>query len=146
MTMMSDAKEYLNQVRLCDTKINNKLEELSRLRDMVTKITATLKADVVGGGGSQDKLGDAVARIVDLQREINAAVDDYVDRSRAIAAIIDKISDAEQLQVLHKRYFEYKKWEEIACEMHMTYRNVCYIHGRALQSVAALLKEGSNES
>lgn len=137
---MSDAKEYLNQVRLLDTRINNKLEELSRLRAMVTKITTTLKADVVGGGGNQDKVGDAVARIVDLQREINEAVDDYVDRSREIAATIDQIADADQLAVLHKRYFEYKKWEEIACEMFMTYRNVCYIHGRALQSVSAILE------
>ncbi len=137
---MSDAKEYLNQVRLLDTRINNKLEELSRLRAMVTKITTTLKADVVGGGGNQDKVGDAVARIVDLQCEINEAVDDYVDRSREIAATIDQIADADQLAVLHKRYFEYKKWEEIACEMFMTYRNVCYIHGRALQSVSAILE------
>jgi DNA-directed RNA polymerase specialized sigma subunit len=137
---MADAKAYLQQVKLYDTHINNKLEELSRLRAMVTKITTTLKADVVGGGGNQDKVGDAVARIVDLQCEINEAVDDYVDRSREIAATIDQIADADQLAVLHKRYFEYKKWEEIACEMFMTYRNVCYIHGRALQSVSAILE------
>lgn len=133
------AKELLQQVKLCDTHINNNLEELSRLKDMVTHITATWKGDVVSGGGNQDKLGDAIAKIIDLEAEIKQAVDEYVDKKKQVGAIIEKIQDPDQLQVLHKRYFEYMAWEEIACDMHMTYRNVCYIHGRALQAVSELL-------
>ena len=66
---MSDAKTYLKKIMIYDAHINNKVSEIERLKAMVQKITATWKDDVVGGGyWSQDKVGDAVARIIDLQR------------------------------------------------------------------------------
>lgn len=136
---MMGAKEYLEQVKLFDTHINNKLDELERLKSLVTKVTSTWKGDVVSGGGNQDKLGDAVARIVDLQHEVNQAIDDYIDKQKEIGAVLDRIKDPDQLRVLYKRYFDGLTWEQIACDMHMTYRNVCYIHGRALQTVGKLL-------
>lgn len=139
---MMGAKEYLEQVKLFDAHINNKLDELERLKGLVTKVTSTWKGDVVSGGGNQDKLGDAVARIVDLQREVNQAIDDYIDKQKEIGAILDQIKDPDQLRVLYKRYFDGLTWEQIACDMHMTYRNVCYIHGRALQAVGRLLGDG----
>lgn len=134
-----EAKQYLRKVKLCDTHINNKLRELEDLKAMVTKITATWKDDVVSGGGrSQDKLGDAVSRIIDLQKEINQEIDNYVDLKRDIKGIIDQIKNADQVNVLYKRYFLYETFEKIACDMHMTYRNVCYIHGKALEAVKEL--------
>lgn len=137
---MTDAKAYLKKVKLYDTHIDNKLAELEHLKAMVSKITATWKDDVTGGGGrSQDKVGDAVARIVDLQRELNQDIDDFVDLKQEIRGIVDKIENADQLNVIYKRYFLYETFEQIACEMHMTFRNVLYIHGRALEMVEETL-------
>lgn len=138
---MTDAKTFLQQIRLLDVRINTKLEEIAHLREMLMRITPSLKDEVVtGGGSSQDKLGDAVSRIVDLENEINQAVDSYVDAKQAVAAVLDKLSDPDQLQVLHNRYVQYKTWEQIAYEMNMSYRNVCYIHGKGLQAVNQILK------
>ena len=134
------AKEFLSQVELCDINISNMLDELQQLKDMVLKITGTWKDDVISGGsGNQDKLGSAVSKIVDMEVEINNAVDNYVDKKKEVKAVLGKITDPDQVAVLYKRYFQYMTWEEIACEMHMTYRNVCYVHGRALQTVEVLL-------
>lgn len=134
-----DAKSYLKQIKLYDTRIDNKLEELKRLKDMVLRITSTMKDEVVSSSGNQDKFGDTMAKIVDLQTEINEVVDEYVDLKKAISDVIYKVPDADALAVLCKRYMQYKTWEQIADEMHMTYRNVCYIHGRALQIVNRML-------
>lgn len=136
---MADAKAYLRQVKLYDTHINNKLEELARLKVLATQITSSIKPVPAFGGGNSDKLGNIVAKIVDLENEINEAVDVYVDKQREIGRLLEKLEDADQVAVLHKRYFEDKPWEQIACEMHMTYRNVCYIHGRALQEMGRLV-------
>ena len=133
------AKAYLQQVRLYDAHINNKLDELSQLKDMVYHITPILREDRVSGGGGQDRLGNTVAKIVDLEAEINRAVDAFIDKKREVSKTIEQIQNPDQVQVLHKRYFEYMTWEQIACDMHMTYRNVCYIHGRALQAVAEVI-------
>ena len=141
---MCDAKAYLRKIELMDAHINNKLNDLFALRTMVTKITATISPVVASGTGSQDKLGDAIAKIVDLQNEINQAIDKYVDAKREVSAVLEKLQDPDHVKVLHKRYIEYKPWEQIACEMNFTYRNVCYIHGKALQAVEALL-EGRKE-
>lgn len=138
---MCDAKAYLRRIELLDAHINNKLNDLATLRTMVTKITATITPVAVSGSGNQDKLGDAVAKIIDLQNEINQKIDMFVDSKREVSAVLEKLQEPEHVKVLHKRYVEYKPWEQIACEMCCTYRNVCYIHGKALQEVEALLKE-----
>lgn len=136
-----DAKAYLRQIKLYDTRINMKIDELEALKESLTRITPTLKDDVVSSSGSQDKLGDAVVKMVDLRNEINADIDRYVDAKRHVSATIDKMDDPDQLQVIHRRYVLYESFEQIACEMCMTYRNVCYIHGKALQAVSAILAE-----
>lgn len=143
---MGDAKAYLQQIKLHDARIDRNIEELDNLRSMTTKITATWKDDVVSGTGNQDKLGAAVAKIVDLQTEIDRDIDAYIDMKRSVWDLLNRIENPDQLQILYKRYFKYEHWEQIACEMNMTYRNVCYIHGRALQAVSELLKGENNES
>lgn len=137
---MTDAKRYLQQIRLYDSHINAKLEELSHLKAMVTKITPTLKQDVVSGSGNQDKLSAAVAKIVDLEAEIDREVDRYVDARNAVTGTIDKVTDARLHKVLSKRYVEFKTWEQIACDMGKSYQWVCKLHGTALQVVEKILK------
>lgn len=133
-------QEYLLQVKLCDAHINNKLEELAQLRALSTKITTTLKQDVVSGGGYGDKVGDAVSRIVDMQNEINAAIDDYINKKNEVKRVIEKVTNPDQLNVLLKCYILHETLEQIACDMGYSYRNICYIHGRALQSVEAVME------
>lgn len=137
---MTDVKRYLQQIRLYDSHINTKLEELQHLKEMVTRITPTLKDDVVSGGSSQDKLADAVVKIVDLEAEIDREIDSYVNAKQEISSVLDRVVDPDQLQVLHKRYVQYKTFEQIACDMNMTYRNVCYIHGKALLAVREIMR------
>ena len=149
-----DVKAYLKKVELYDTQINNKLEELAHMEDLATRISSFVKPDVVGGSSEQDKIGTAVAKIVDLQNEVNEAIDAYIDVKRKISAALGHIKDADQLRVLHLRYFgqhdqethrtHYLTWDEIAEEMHMTNRNVCYVHGRALQALKKVLGEGKD--
>ena len=136
-----DAKAFLQQVELFDNHINNKLEELDRLKALTTKITTSLKQDVVSSSGSQDKLGDAIAKIVDLEAEINEAVDTFIERKKAVSSIIEKVNNPDQANVLSKRYLLYERWEQIAMEMNFTYRHTTRIHGEALQTVRRLLSE-----
>jgi DNA-directed RNA polymerase specialized sigma subunit len=140
MIRVCDAKAFLMKIELLDAHINNRINDLHELKSLVTKITATISQVSVSGSGNHDKIGDSVAKIVDLQDEINQKIDKYVDLKREISALLEKIQDPDQVKVLHKRYFEYKPWEQIACEMGYSYRNVCYIHGKALQAFEALME------
>ena len=136
----AEAKEYLRQIELLDSLINCKLEEVDNLKALTTKITTTLKQDVVSSSGSQDKLGDIVAKIVDYEAEIDQMIDELIDRKREISNIIEKVSDPDQLKVLCKRYLLFEPWEQIAWELGYTYRHTTRIHGDALLAVQEIMK------
>lgn len=139
-------QEYLLQVELYDTHINSKLEELARLKALATKITSTLKQEAVSGGGAGDRLGDTVVKIADMQNEINNAIDAYVEKKKEVTRIIEQVKNPDQLSVLVKCYILHETLEQVACDMGYSYRNVCYIHGRALQAVAEIMAKENAES
>lgn len=137
---MTDAKRYLQQIRLYDSHINAKTEERRHLEAMATKITPTLKQDVVSGSGNQDKMAETMAKLIDLDAEIAQEIVRYVDARNAVTGTIDKVTDARLHKVLSKRYVEFKTWEQIACDMGKSYQWVCKLHGIALQAVEKILK------
>lgn len=141
----NDAKEYLKQVRRFDINIDSLLEEKAQMESLRDKITSSWGGERVAGSGSQDKLGDTISKIIDLENKIDQAVDNFVDKKAEVRAIISKVGNPEQLELLLKVYIHYESLEKVACEMGYTYRNACYIHGRALQSVTELLKGVDND-
>ena len=137
--LIMKAKEYLQQIQKCDRMIENKLSEIDSLRGLAESVTSTWKEDIVQSSGAGDELGDTVAKIVDLQNEINADIDKLVDLKREIMVVIDQL-EAPFCDLLYKRYFRFMKWEEIALEMGYTYQWVCQLHGKALLKVKELIE------
>lgn len=142
---MSEAKEYLEKIKWYDVLIDSKLEELANLNSIVRRITPVMNTTGGGASGNQDKLGDTIAKIVDLQEEINRDVDMFVDMKREASTLLKKVTQAEYFQVLHKRYVLYESFEQMATEMKYTYRGVCYVHGRALQEFGKVLEESKRQ-
>lgn len=134
------AKEYLQQIRKADIMINYKQQQLDELRSLATSITSALNPDKVQSSGVSDKVGDAVAKIVDLQTEINRDIDGLVDLKKEVMNIIDKL-DATSLELIYSRYFEFKTWEQIACQMNYSCQWIWKLHGEALKKVSKLMKE-----
>lgn len=135
------AQEYLKQVKLFDIHINSRLEELAQLKAMATKTTSAWSVEPGGGSGNQDKLGNTVSKIIDMQREINKDIDAFVDKKAEVRELIEQITNPDQLNLLYMVYFQYQTLEQASCELGYSYRNVCYIHGKALQAVERLLLE-----
>ena len=55
--------------------------------------------------------------------------------------LLARVPGKAHYDVLYKRYIEYQSFERIAVEMDYTYRNVHYLHGRALQAFDKVLEE-----
>lgn len=146
MGMMIDAKRYLQQVKQCDMRIRIMMEELERMKSFTEKVTSTLSDISVSGTKNNDKMGDAVVKIVELRNDINNEIDRFIDLKMEVIAVLDDVANEDQYAVLYKRYVQFKTFEKIACEMNMTYRNVCYIHGRALQAVERILRMEDNSA
>lgn len=125
-------KQYLNQIDRINRMINNKLAEVYQLKTMVCSISVSVNEDKVQSSSDKDKLGSAVAKIVDLENEINKAIDIYVDKKERIVSQIDSVKDIMEYQVLFSRYIEHKTFEQIAEDNDYSVRQILRIHGNAL--------------
>lgn len=136
----------LQKIRLYDKRISIMQNEIDRLRASATGITPAYGGEVVSSSHSQDKLGESVSAIVDLEKtiaDLRRKRNSYLAILNRIPTVVDKPKEAEnQIDVLYGHYFEYKSFRELACEMECSERKVCYIHGRALQSYGALMNGG----
>lgn len=139
---MSEAKEYLMSIALLDAKIDARVSEMDELKDKLLHITATLSPDKGGSaGGTQDKMAGTMARIVDLQRQINADIDGLVDRKNEALKMLDSMKNPVHMTILHRRYFLHQPFERIATDMNYSWRWVCKLHGRALQEFGKVMQE-----
>jgi DNA repair ATPase RecN len=136
------AKKRLKQIKWLDAQIDGLIQDLADAQAKATKVTSAISPAVVSRSTDPDQLEAGVMKIIELKKQINQKIDEFVDRKREMESIIEKVEDADQVKVLRKRYFEYKSWEQIAVEVGCKYRNVHYIHGDALKVVEALLKDG----
>ena len=134
------AKEYLQQIRKFDIMIDYKQKQLEELRELCMSITSPMNPDKVQLSKNGDNIGETVAKIVDLQNTINKDIDKLVDLKYEAMSVIDKL-DATYMQLLYLRYFEFKTWEQIACEMNYSCQWIWRLHGNALQKVSEILKE-----
>jgi DNA-directed RNA polymerase specialized sigma subunit len=129
-------KEYLGQAYRLDQRINSKLEQLESLNGLATKCTSTLTGMPKNPSRSTSMMANAVAKIVDLQAEINRDIDLLVDLKCEMVRVIKNVEHAEYQTLLELRYLCFKTWEQIAVDMNYSIDNVYRIHRKALCAVS----------
>ncbi len=129
------AKEYLSQAYRLDEQINCKIEQLSTLNDLATKATSTLTGMPHNPNKATSTLENAITKIVDLQREINADIDKLVDLKAEITKVIKSVDDVDQRFILEKRYLCWTPWPEIAVALNISNRWLYRLHDMALENV-----------
>lgn len=125
-------KDYLNQIKRLNLMISNKLVELEQLQTMATSVTVSSEKENVKSSGDQDRLGSAVAKIVDMENEIDALIDKYVARKKDIISQIDTIVDDRYYNILTSRYVHGWSYEKIADSMNYSMKQVKRLHSEAL--------------
>lgn len=129
-----EKKAWLLQYRRLDERINRMETEKAKWIERATKMSAP--SDGMPRGSSvSDTVGQAVAKIADLQAEINREIDQLVDLRREIEDAIYTVDDPILQELLERRYIDGDKWEEIAVSMHYSWRNILRKHGKALSAV-----------
>jgi len=128
-------KEYLSQVYRLDQRINNKMEQISRLHDLAINATSTIKENCVCDSGNKQRMENNIVKIVDLEREITQDIDTLVDLKKDIMALIKAVKNPEYQTLLEFRYLCFKKWEQIALDMGYTRRHLERMHIKALKLI-----------
>ena len=136
------AKEFLQKAYRIDQRINAKLEQVASLRELATKVSTALSGAPLSGTRNVHKMEDIIAKMVDLETEINRDIDALVDLKHEIVSVIKQIENPEYQTLLELRYLCFKVWEQIAVDLKYSIQNVYKIHDRALISVSEILHSG----
>lgn len=129
-----EKKAYLLKYRAADREINDLLREKERTISRLTKITTTISG-MPHSCGDGDKMTSGVAKLIELDREIDEKVDALVDFRREIVQHISSIDSHMQRRVLILRYIDGMTWDRIALEMGYVPMQAWRIHGEALSSL-----------
>lgn len=127
-------KEYLQQYKYLDKRINRQLEEIQELRSLAEKITPSY-SDMPKSHNGQDKIQSAVEKIILLEQELDKLIDKYIDLRREIELKINSIDDKRLQDLLKYRYIDGLTFEAIAIEMNYSYMQICRLHGQALNKI-----------
>lgn len=128
-----DTKTYLNQISRLDRMIENKLSELAEIKTMAFGVPALNDEERVQTSGDKDRIGNAVAKIIDMEKEIDELVDRFVDLKKDILQMVSMLESKRHKQIILKKYFEYESIYTISGELGMSDRGCKKAHKRALE-------------
>lgn len=137
------AKDFLRGYRKLDEMIENKMYEVKRWEEIALNVSPRYGGEKVQSSGSQQKMADAVARIIDIENEINEYIDELIDLKQDIVSVLEQLPPLEY-GLLHRIYIQYKTIEEAAYDLDK--RSESWgrtTHGRALVKVQKILDKRS---
>lgn len=129
-------KQELQEYYWIRRNINRLENKLLELETEATRQTTSLKHDPRGGGYSKDKLASIVAKITEVQDEINRQLEKSYELLVKIEKAIEKLPEREKYLV-RARYLDLKTWEQIAVDMKYSWKQVHRIHSKALKLLAS---------
>ena len=125
-----NAREYLEQLQKMDIAINQNiawLYELKNIRKELKGVNYTSQKVKTSKSNRAD-FEKTLLIIMDMEQNINDSIDKFVDQKNEIIKQIQSLDNHKYVQVLYKKYVEYKRLEEIAIEMHYSYQYIKEIH------------------
>lgn len=140
-----NAKEYLSQAFNLDQRINCKLEQVSVLRDLALKTTSVLQDEKVQGTKQRSPMENALVKLMSLEDEINADIDQLIGLKRELANFVSKIDNSSHRLLLELRYLGGSTWEEVAAIMGYDLRWTYRLHKKALKEANKLLESNTVE-
>lgn len=132
------AKQYLDQLRVIDTKINQKTEELA---DLMTAATSTGAIDYSKDRvqtSPQNAQENRICKYVDLDAEINREIDEFIDIKHRVTKEIQELNVDYYIKILFKVYVQFKTVKDAANEIGLSYQYVRDLHKKALKAFEEL--------
>lgn len=136
-----NAEKQLEYVKMLDELINAKLAEREQLMALATDASPRPMDGMPFDGSdmSSSKVENAVVKMVDLAREIDRLIDQYIDHKKKIISLLEKLPEKEY-GVLHRYYIRYMTWEKVAEDMGYCASQIWRIKKKALENFEKILK------
>lgn len=135
MPTTDEIKQRLKSAWVWQKQLEADLQTLQDLEDLAAKITPPVYSFAPGGGGDGDKIGGAVAKLVDLDKDIQNDIKMLIEALAATRALIKILGDEKLQLILFKRYLNYQRWEVIAADFGYSWQYIHKMHSKALQKL-----------
>lgn len=127
-----EIKQRLKNAWVWQKQLEADLQTLQDLEDLAAKITPVYSF-APGGGGDGDKIGGAVAKLVDIDKDIQNDIKMLTEALASVRGLIKMLDDEKLQLILFKRYLNYQRWEVIAADLGYSWRQVHRCHATALK-------------
>jgi len=134
--LSQQAKDYFAQIRKTDRLIQRLKGTVATLRSGLTSQSYELKPDKVQSSGAKNPLESTMIKILDLERQITARIDELATMRNDTFSMIKNVPDLDQQNILIGRYIQLKEWIDIAAELNFSQKWVLELHGKALLAFA----------
>lgn len=124
-------KEYLQSYKKYKQKAKRLEEQLEELR--LGKMFPSMGMSDMPGAHNQKDLSDYMVQYDRIETNIIKARKDAILRYEEVRQQIEQLEDENEKRVLTLRYLKSYGWERICVEMEYSWRQIHYIHSRALE-------------
>lgn len=134
------AEHYLGQLIYLDQQINSDVEELCRLKQMMTSLPSpNTEGQITGKGMPSSKVESVIVKLVALEESITDEIDTLVDLKAEAWSIIQQLPSSQQRLILQGYYLNRQTIEEIAIGMGLSSRRISAVKKEGLKAVQRLL-------
>lgn len=127
------AKEKLMQIRLIDSRLRFLQEQMEERKASAERITPVLdKLNVQTSPGNTKE--DAIISYIESTRKLDALMKTQLRLKDSVIEVLCRIKEEQYVSILYKRYFEFKTWEEIRAECHISKGSIFRKHKEALKA------------
>ena len=135
--ILLEVKAYLGLIRKYDKMIANKLSEYVQINSLAYSICVGGDSERVQTSGNNDKVGNVVSKMVDIEAEIDV----IAAERKVIVKQIESIEDEKFYDVLAKRFILGMDNQEIAYEYKTTPNEI----SRTINDAALELEKKFND-
>lgn len=132
------AKHFLRQLSVLDNLINDKVEEIRRLRDFAVSISINYEGERVSTSGVGNPVGETVVKYISLEEELKEELYKLEIMRRNILSVIDRLPSAEH-QVLREIYVKRRTYYEVMDTLDRSRSWVRNHHSNGLKAVQKIL-------
>ena len=107
-----DVVAWLEQIRKLDQLIEAKIAERERVRMLAVNTVGSMDG-MPHAPGITDKVGNLTVKLISLGEELDALIDEYIDRKQEVVKVLETLPEREY-GVLHRYYIRNMTWEQVA--------------------------------
>ena len=134
-----EVRLILDKARLSYRVLEAKKEYLERIRQLAETVSGVdYSKEVIRGGAEKSRLAESVYAIVDYENDIEKDIETMVDCQRQADKLINLLESSLEKAVLIRRYKQDERWEDIAMDLHITFRHATRVNKAAISHICSL--------